>query len=365
MAQQGKKYYLFAAYAQAISIILVVLIHSFHEYPDGNNGFSFIVVRMMYTINVLPFIFISGFLLGTTTLAGAGKFSKTASDINSISTGRKYSPGKFLMKKCRRLLVPYIVLTLVTFVPRAYLSGMADSEMTLSWESFVDGFLYKDSMPIPFMWYIQAVFILLMLVYLLVLVGDKLRLTLTQTAASMALIFIILPLTGVSDIALFSFGAAMKVGIFMVLGVFYAWWKERIDRIVKWNSWSVFGLFVLAWFVSFFVTEGSEWLTLCSLLGVAAIISLSCIMAARNIRILDKIVGANYLIFLLSWYANILCQQVLAHYAQLPWYVHTILSLTAGIVIPTIAYNYLERHQQSRWVRVASVLLGQTFRKQK
>ena len=54
-------------------------------------------------------------------------------------------------------------------------------------------------------------------------------------------------------------------------------------------------------------------------------------------------------------------QQVLSHYVTLPWWVHTALSVTTGIYIPWLAYGYLQRHSNSRWIRLTSYLLGQTL----
>lgn len=52
---------------------------------------------------------------------------------------------------------------------------------------------------------------------------------------------------------------------------------------------------------------------------------------------------------------------MLSHYVTLPWWVHTALSVTTGIYIPWLAYGYLQRHSNSRWIRLTSYLLGQTL----
>lgn len=57
----------FIAYLQVIGIILVVLGHSFHEYPDGNMGRSLLMYRMMYSFRMPLFMFVSGFLMVYTT----------------------------------------------------------------------------------------------------------------------------------------------------------------------------------------------------------------------------------------------------------------------------------------------------------
>ncbi|MDE6134813.1 MAG: acyltransferase family protein, partial [Muribaculaceae bacterium] len=57
----------FVAYLQIIGIILVVLGHSCHMYPDGNHGHSTLLYRMLFSFRMPLFMFTSGFLLILTT----------------------------------------------------------------------------------------------------------------------------------------------------------------------------------------------------------------------------------------------------------------------------------------------------------
>ena len=49
----------FVAYLQIIGIILVVLGHSFHEYPDGRMGDSVLILKMLQSFRMPLFIFVS------------------------------------------------------------------------------------------------------------------------------------------------------------------------------------------------------------------------------------------------------------------------------------------------------------------
>ena len=50
---------------------------------------------------------------------------------------------------------------------------------------------------------------------------------------------------------------------------------------------------------------------LCSIVGIVMCISFARILESNDIKILEPFIGANYMIFLLSWYFNIFSQQVL------------------------------------------------------
>lgn len=68
-----KPFIKYIAYLQVIGIILVVLGHSFHEYPDGDFGRSMLFYRMLFSFRMPVFLFVSGFLMVYTTRLRAPK----------------------------------------------------------------------------------------------------------------------------------------------------------------------------------------------------------------------------------------------------------------------------------------------------
>ena len=88
-----KKYLKFIAYLQIIGIFLVVVGHSFHEYPDGDYGRSMLLYRMMHSFRMPLFMFVSGFLMVYTTRS-------------AVAGQRRGYTGTFVSLKLRRLLLP-------------------------------------------------------------------------------------------------------------------------------------------------------------------------------------------------------------------------------------------------------------------
>lgn len=341
-------YIKFIAYLQVIGIILVVAGHSLHEYPDGAHGWSTPFYRAFMTFRMPLFMFVSGLLMVYTT---------------KVATCPKYSPKEFAVNKLRRLILPFIVLTLVTFFPRAMAGGVADDELPMTVGNFMLAFIRQENMPIPFLWFLQASFIMLTLTYTLqCLVGPK---SVKWVTAVLAVAFLALLLAPVKLPSHFAFDKIQSLGFYFVLGCVYGLFFSNVDRFVPWTKPWMFLTLSAVWFVLFKLLESSSFYFLCSLAGIAMCISLAKILEERQWRFLDHLMGANYLIFLLSWYFNIASQQVLAHFVTLPWWVHTALSLISGIYVPWLGYKYLEAHQQSRWVRVTSFLLGQSFKSKK
>ncbi len=346
-----KQFIKFIAYLQVIGIILVVLGHSFHEYPDGEMGKTMLLYRMLYSFRMPLFMFVSGFLMVFTTRLRASSERPGVAD--------------FLKLKLRRLLLPFAVLTLVTFIPRAAMSGFADDSIELSLNSLCRSFFYADSLVIPFFWFLQASFILLVLNYTIITLGEKARVGNAALYLLIVLLFIILPFLPLEYGLFFSVNEVVRLGLYFVLGAAYSRFAVTIDRFIPWTSPMFLAAVAAIWAALFFLTEGTPWIRFCSVAGIAMCVSVAKLMERHGVTILDHLIGANYMIFLLSWYCNVATQQVLHHLIQLPWWCYTLLSLVSGIYIPWLGYRYLQSHPDSRWVRVTALLLGQSFKKRR
>lgn len=347
-----KKYLKFIAYLQIIGIFLVVFGHSFHEYPDSDYGRGLLVYRMMHSFRMPLFMFVSGFLMFYTTEA-------------AVAERRAGFYGRFVRGKLRRLLLPFAVLTLVTFVPRALFSPIADEAVPLTAEAFVKAFVYPRHMVIPYLWFLQASFTLLVVCITVLVMASRLKIP----AAAVDTFLVggaVCLFAGPALPQLFSLHSAGKLAIYFVLGIVYARNIERVDIRVCWTS-PLLALVLWALWAALFFAFGNKpvYMPLCSVAGIAACISVVKILDARDIRILDPFFGANYMIFLLSWYFNILSQQVLAHFVELPWPIHTALSLVTGIFIPWLIYRFMQSHSRALPVRVAAFLLGQSLRRKR
>lgn len=346
-----KQYIKYIAYLQVIGIILVVLGHSFHEYPDGCHGDTLLLKRMIYSFHMPLFMFVSGFLMIFTT-----RMRSDIAKVPRIST--------FVKKKILRLLLPYIVLTLVTFVPRSALSIYADDNVSLSLESVYRSLMYTGSLVIPFFWFLQASFILLVFNYIFITLGEKARINKIVIYSCLIILFVALQPISYNFENIFSIHQALELGLYFVLGAAYCQFNKKFNSVIPWTSTIFIISEIFVWCVLFFVTEETKWLPLCSITGILMCISVARLIEKHNIKILDHLIGANYMIFLLSWYFNIASQQILSHFIELPWWIYTALSLITGIYIPWLGYRYIQAHPESRWVRITAFLLGQSVKQQ-
>ena len=347
MDLKNKQYLNFIAYLQIIGIVLVVLGHSFHEFPDGYHGTTFVIYRFLHCFIMPLFLFVSGFLLLFTVEIGSS--NKT--------------PSAFIKNKLKRLVLPMMVLTVITFIPRAYMSFAADDSINISIKSLLLSFIDINYMPIPYFWYIHVSFTLLCSCFLLINIFKKLGISALFTIFCIFIILLIYSLSSLPATTLFSLSQLKKFGFYFALGGMYGFSYQKVDKYVAWASPLLFFIFLLICVFSFWKFEGSDLINICSFFEIMMCISFAKIIESRNWKFLDHLKGANFIIFLLSWYGNVISQQVLSHYISFPWWIYTILSLISGIYIPWLAYKYLEHHQNSKWIRFTSTILGQSFKK--
>lgn len=342
----GKGRLKFITYMQTLCIILVVVGHSFYHYPDGQYGYTTLFVRLIYSFHMPAFIFVSGFLLAYSSMTSR--------------YGNHQNFGSFVWKKTRRLLIPYITLILITFIPRVYMNGLADDYFELSFSSLFNGLFVSHSLIIPYFWYVQACFLLLVIAYAVFLVAEQIHVYRLGYLIILALIFLTISFTDLGNSPIFSVDSASQLSIYFWLGIVYASFMDTIDHYICWASPITFVALLTLWLVTFIYFENTWLMWICRLCGVMMIISLSRIMESRKIRVLDHLSGYSYIIFLLSWYFNIFAQQIMGHYTTFPWWVYTALSIFSGIYGPYLIYFYLLRYKHNPVARTISTLLGQS-----
>lgn len=335
----------FIAYLQIIGIILVVLGHSFHQYPLKDDFINDFIHGKLATFRMPVFMFVSGFLMYYTTYI--------KNHVKSVPT--------FLREKLNRLIIPFIVLCTITFIPRVMIGGLADESIRFSLKSLLESFTYQDKIVIPTLWFLQSSFTLLIITYLVLGFLNKLNVREDITLISLVIIFSILYILYPFTSTFLSINKTMELGIYFVLGVCYSRYYKIVDHYIPWENIFLLLIFISGWLITYEMFALSGRMIICSLFGIAMCISFAKILVKYNARFLDHLIGANYIIFLLSWYFNILTQQVLSHYVVLPWYIHTILSLISGIYIPWLFYKYMCKHPHGKLAKFSTRFLGQRF----
>ena len=129
-------------------ILLVVLGHSGFEEPIIQQKLSGLH-SWIYSFHMPLFFMISGYL-----------FSLTNASFKDIDY------GKFMFKKVKRLLVPYLVLGVITYLIKFTFSGLSHATRDFSLENFFKMFIVPscDGSTIGYLWYVFTLFMVFAIV---------------------------------------------------------------------------------------------------------------------------------------------------------------------------------------------------------
>lgn len=133
------------SFLQTFGIILVVLGHT------EKTGTSFFIRDLIYSFHMPLFIFISGYLLKFTTEEKIG-------DIQ-LNT--------FVIKKFKRLIIPYLLISSLAYVPKYLLGKFALRPLELSLKDYILNMLYPWDNPIIFFWFLPTIFLIMLLTIVL------------------------------------------------------------------------------------------------------------------------------------------------------------------------------------------------------
>lgn len=334
------------SYIKIVGIILVVIYHSFHEYPDGINGNSLLLNNMMASFRMPLFVFASGVVL-------------------SYGCARKKSMlgyGRFCWYKFQRLMIPYFVLLILVFPIRSIMSNMADDAVEMNINSLVNSLVYTESLTILFFWFLPMSYICQLIGY----AGYCIR------GINIYVYYVVISVLSLglyfseflSNVSFFSLKSVGEYLIFFVLGMVCGINAKKFISLIKWDSVLVFMIFAILWYITYCWHERSVVNYVCSLSGICMMISFVNVLVKYNVKVLDHLEGATYMIFLLSWFCNVGSQQVLHYFTDFPWWIYTITSIFTAIYIPWLVYKFLLKYSgRSRVCAVTSYLLGYNFKK--
>lgn len=327
------------SFLQAFGIVLVVSGHCRQGAPEEPLWSMWI-----YSFHMPLFMFISGFLLRYTN--------------ERKGTGLAATPvGKFMWKKVKRLLIPYVVISTLAFVPKVLLSRFAVRTLEFSLADYLHMLIYPGDNVIIYFWFLPTLFIL----FFLVISGAKLlpRIQAPQKhiilLAALLLLHLFNPLAG---IRLFNLGSVVNHLLYFALGYYTCRYHlpERMHRHLG------AGLCLTGVLSVLFVTLlpdffGKDVLTAVN--GIVLSLLLGQVYVQRQGHFLHHLFGASYAIYLFSWFPQAASQQIFLGLTQAPWQVGGVLAFFTGIYIPLLIYKWIIRHKQGRVGKYVALLTGQ------
>lgn len=324
------------SFMQAFGIILVVAGHS--TYQLGHAGHVPSICRWLYTFHMPLFFFISGYLL---------KYSNTRKGIQ-LSDMPALGKDGFITGKARRLLVPYVIISSVVFIPKTMMSAIALRPVDMSVWSYLGMLLYPHTNVIGYFWFLPSLFLIFCLAY----IAAKTKAKTNDSLLILCLIAVSIVNPGTGFLGLDS---ALYNAVFFAAG--YMFRKHMLETVVGRHSATAAAVtFTVSVALMYAPDTGIRYL-LTSFNGILMSVALAHLYVAGRMRFLDHLDGASYTIYLLSWFPQVASQQILISLVPgITWHVTTALAFFSGLYVPLMVHRWVRKRSGSpscRWINAA------------
>lgn len=324
------------SFMQAFGIILVVAGHS--TYQLGHAGHVPSICRWLYTFHMPLFFFISGYLL---------KYSNTRKGIQ-LSDMPALGKDGFITGKARRLLVPYVIISSVVFIPKTMMSAIALRPVDMSVWSYLGMLLYPHTNVIGYFWFLPSLFLIFCMAY--IAAKTKAKTNDSLLIVCLIAVSIVNPGTG-----LLGLDSALYNAVFFAAG--YMFRKHMLETVVGRHSATAAAVtFTVSVALMYAPDTGIRYL-LTSFNGILMSVALAHLYIAGKMRFLDHLDGATYTIYLLSWFPQVASQQILMSLVPgITWHVTTALAFFSGLYVPLMVHRWVRKRSGSpscRWINAA------------
>lgn len=324
------------SFMQAFGIILVVAGHS--TYQLQQSGHMPAVRQWIYSFHMPLFFFISGYLL---------KYSNTRKGIQ-LSDMPVFGKNGFITGKVRRLLVPYVIISSVAFIPKTMMSAIALRPVDMSVWSYLGMLLYPHTNVIGYFWFLPPLF----LIFCFTLLAAKTKVNINDSLLIVCLIAVSIVNPGTGFLGLDS---ALYNAVFFAAG--YMFRKHMLETVVGRHSATAAAVtFTVSVALMYAPDTGIRYL-LTSFNGILMSVALAHIYVAGRMRFLDHLDGASYTIYLLSWFPQVASQQILMSLVPgITWHVTTALAFFSGLYVPLMVHRWVRKRSGSpscRWINAA------------
>ncbi len=297
------------SFMQTFGIILVVIGHCGVDIP--------ILKPWIYSFHMPLFIFIAGYLLQYTT--------PTISSLKTLS---------FAKKKAIRLLLPYVLISSIAYLPKCLFTVFTYRSTELSLTSYLHGMFYPSENPIIFFWFLPTLFFIFMLTLLCYKACDKLHIPIPS--ALLLLLSIVFYYTNPVTITFLNLHCIFPYWIYFMCGIYYAKYQKQFDTFFHTESLYALAIVCLATASYFFLNNPSIIFVpvLYALIGILLTICLGKQYAIHKYKFLHHLFGYSFTIYLFSWFAQVFVRIVCIQLLDFHWTILLPISTIAGIYGP-------------------------------
>ena len=324
----------------ALGILLVVVGHSQGVLPSLQHTLAsenilyatfLALIDVIYTFHMPLFFFISGYLFFYT---GAGD---------------KDSFFSFLIKKSNRLLLPYFIISSLTYPLKVILSNFALRPVEFGWIDYASTLIIPWNNSIVFFWFLPTLYLIMMIAKLCLCHGDSLKRDVFIMISAVFLFFYFDHKNIAGWQSVLNIGGVLHNFIYFVTGGFlfkyvhiFAFKRRALYLIAPFLILLIFYIYYPG------IRKVELFEVAMSFSGI-----LFCFSVIKHLPLSFSVLGKySYQIYLLSWFPQIFVRVVFGQVFFVNIWISVFLSILAGLVLPIVASNIIERIN-NKWLSKA------------
>ncbi|MFC1474932.1 acyltransferase family protein [bacterium] len=305
----------------AFGVVLVVLGHAFpsmHIEGDPSVDISYLMYKLVYSFHMPLFFFVSGFIF-THTRKGEIHYSS------------------FILKKAKRLLIPYFFLNTVVFPLKVLISGHAQRSVGFNFTDYMKIFTNPPQATIMVLWFLPTLFMIF-------LVAPFLRKALPGRAAFLvtAVLLLINLLNPVKEIKFLYITGVAEYILFFWLGCLFYHYRDRVKG--AWPPVSAAVSFLLLLAIFLYRRKDPTFDLVRALCGIWASYHFIVYYTKKGWKLLSPFDGYTYQVFLLQWFPLVFLRVVMYEKLHLNFFLVMILMIFGGLFVPIAMAKIIERY---------------------
>ena len=332
----------YIAQAQLIGCILVIIGHSIPlDWEIPNMIYTLDV--FLYTFHMPLFFFISGYL-----------FEKT-------NSANRYRFGQYISTRAWKLMLPYIVLTLIGFVPKLLLENNFDNGVRSIIEYFARSFFVPRENVWGHFWFLPT----LLIISTFAFVFSKIK----NSKNKYAFVFIVIilfamptipSLTQITD--WLAINDVIKFTCYYAFGLLFA--NSRFEKVFYDKKANKLMLLLLPVSVVLFLIKSNNAIITNLVRETVGVLMLLFVLAfAQQFNIMDTRAGKfltkkTYSIFILSWPFQSIVSIVFENMLGLEYYVTMPIAFAFGIAGPIVTIVAVDWFEKKTGKRIISPIIG-------
>ena len=278
---------------------------------------NFLLNRIIYSFHVPLLFVISGFLF--------------------VYTYKKNTLIEFLKKKLARFFIPFVLLNIIAFI----IKNLFFSKFIVHEQSdLLKMFLYPWDGPIPYFWFLYAIFFMLFISKLLYPFIKKHFVLLQILLITTFFINIFIPVNITND--LLCINSFLHYYVYFILGMIISKYWEFFKKLISLKSTLLFFILYIISMVLNFYNPSSFYKFLIALLGILLIFFVAERAVNCNKKFLYGLIdGYYYQIYLLHWFGLSLsrCIYKLGYFS---YNISYIIIFLTGIFLPLVISKFIE-----------------------